>query len=108
MRVGKNGGPRGFDPRFTRTASVATVYKPYTNLVVRACVCGWSQGFFFSDYASKDGQAGDVLIAPSLPGEIVCIPMDGSMEWTIQKGSYLWWVLALPTVATRGWSFALR
>jgi hypothetical protein len=48
------------------------------------------QGFFFSDYATKDGQPGDVLIGPSLPGEIVCIPMDGSMAWKIQKGSYLW------------------
>lgn len=53
----------------------------------RSCCAG--EGFFFSDYASKDGQPGDVLIAPSLPGEIVCIPMDGSLEWTIQKGSYL-------------------
>lgn len=104
--------PKWWTPRPSTLASpvepLSRADRPLTVACVRVFVGGWGvrQGFFFSDYTSKDGQPGDVLIAPSLPGEIVCIPMDGSLEWTIQKGSYLWCVLASPS--SRGSPFALR
>ena len=35
------------------------------------------------------GQRGDLLLAPSSPGEIILLHMDGQREWAIQQSSYM-------------------
>ena len=35
------------------------------------------------------GNRGDLLLAPAVPGEIIMIHMDGQREWHIQKQSYM-------------------
>lgn len=47
------------------------------------------ENFFFSTYSTNDGLSGEVGVAPSLPGEIKIIEMDGSVNWICTGGSYL-------------------
>lgn len=47
------------------------------------------ENFFFSTYSTKDGGSGEVGIAPTLPGEIKVIELDGSVKWICTGGSYL-------------------
>lgn len=56
-----------------------------------------------SDFTSNDGQPADVLVAPKVPGEIILIQMDGSCEWKIQKGSYMWCVRPCLLCQTLSW-----
>ncbi len=47
------------------------------------------ENFFFSTYSTNDGLSGEVGVAPSLPGEIKIIEMDGTVNWICTGGSYL-------------------
>ena len=52
----------------------------------RCCCTG--ESFFFSKYTVEGGE-GDVLLGPSIPGDVMVVHMDGSTTYKIQKGSYL-------------------
>jgi len=53
----------------------------------RCCCAG--ESCCTSYYSNVGGGINDVLIAPSLPGEIVLINIDSDRPWRVQKGSYL-------------------
>ncbi|MBC7473027.1 MAG: TIGR00266 family protein [Candidatus Sericytochromatia bacterium] len=46
------------------------------------------ENFFFETLRASRG-AGHVLLAPSSPGDVVLLEMDGSREYNVQKGSFL-------------------
>ncbi|MHB8973939.1 MAG: TIGR00266 family protein [Pirellulaceae bacterium] len=45
--------------------------------------------FFFSTYATNDGRAGEVGLAPTHQGEVLQIDVDPSTRWLCAGGSYL-------------------
>jgi len=45
--------------------------------------------FFLSTYHAKGSQPGEVGIAPTLPGDVMQIDLDGSSRWLCAGGSYL-------------------
>ncbi len=45
--------------------------------------------FFLSTYHAAGGVAGEVGIAPTLPGDVMEVEMDGSSRWLCAGGSYL-------------------
>jgi uncharacterized protein (TIGR00266 family) len=47
------------------------------------------ESFFLSTYLAAGGSAGEVGIAPTLPGDVMCVDLDGSMRWLCAGGSYL-------------------
>lgn len=44
--------------------------------------------FFYQTLTAENGD-GEVLLAPAPPGEILLLEMDGSLEYLVQKGSFL-------------------
>ncbi|KXZ49971.1 hypothetical protein GPECTOR_18g128 [Gonium pectorale] len=57
--------------------------------LLRCCCAGGSM--FFSHYTLLPGMGprGDILMAPAVPGEIILLPMDGSIGWIVQPGGFL-------------------
>ena len=55
--------------------------------------CCASESAFMTTFRLKPtatgGEAGDVLLSPAVPGEIILLNLDGKTEWRIQKGSFL-------------------
>jgi uncharacterized protein (TIGR00266 family) len=47
------------------------------------------ESFFLSKYTAAGGVAGEVGIAPMLPGDVMQVEMDGSSRWLCSGGSYL-------------------
>jgi uncharacterized protein (TIGR00266 family) len=47
------------------------------------------ESFFFSTYSTRDGQPGEVGLAPTHQGEIFLIDVDSSTTWVCSGGSYL-------------------
>jgi uncharacterized protein (TIGR00266 family) len=47
------------------------------------------ENFFFSTYATNDGQPGEVGLAPTHQGEVFLIDVDPSINWVCAGGSYL-------------------
>ena len=47
------------------------------------------ESFFLSTYHAAGGMAGEVGIAPTLPGDVMQVDMDGSTRWLCAGGSYL-------------------
>ncbi len=47
------------------------------------------ENFFFSTYATNDGRAGEVGLAPTHQGELFLIDVDPSVKWICAGGSYL-------------------
>lgn len=45
--------------------------------------------FFMSTYTAEGGSPGEVVLAPSLLGEVHIIEMDGSAKWMCAGGSYM-------------------
>ena len=45
--------------------------------------------FFLSKYTAEGGVAGEVGLAPSLPGDVMKVELDGSSRWLCAGGSYL-------------------
>ncbi len=45
--------------------------------------------FFFSTYRVRDDQPGEVGLAPTLPGSVMALDLDGSRSWYCTGGSYL-------------------
>ncbi|MCA9089144.1 MAG: TIGR00266 family protein [Planctomycetaceae bacterium] len=45
--------------------------------------------FFLSTYSVRDGQPGEVGLAPTAMGEVWAIDLDGSTDWLCAGGSYL-------------------
>jgi uncharacterized protein (TIGR00266 family) len=47
------------------------------------------ESFFISRYEALGGVAGEVGIAPTLPGDVMQVELDGSSRWLCAGGSYL-------------------
>lgn len=47
------------------------------------------ESFFMSTYRTTDGRPGEVGLAPTLPGEVQEITLDGSSDWITAGGSYV-------------------
>jgi uncharacterized protein (TIGR00266 family) len=47
------------------------------------------ESFFLSKYTAAGGVAGEVGIAPMLPGDVMQVELDGSSRWLCGGGSYL-------------------
>jgi uncharacterized protein (TIGR00266 family) len=47
------------------------------------------ESFFLSKYTAAGGVAGEVGIAPMLPGDVMQVELDGSSRWLCAGGSYL-------------------
>ena len=47
------------------------------------------ESFFLSTYRADGGVEGEVGIAPTLPGDVMQVDMDGSSSWLCAGGSYL-------------------
>jgi uncharacterized protein (TIGR00266 family) len=48
-----------------------------------------AENFFFSTYSCNGPEAGEVGLAPTLPGDLAIIECDGSRKWLCTGGSYL-------------------
>ena len=46
------------------------------------------ESFFINTFTASDG-AGEVIVAPALPGDIIHLPVDGSKAIMVQSGSWL-------------------
>jgi uncharacterized protein (AIM24 family) len=51
---------------------------------IRPCVALSTEALSFAQ-----GQRGDLLLAPAVPGEIIMIHCDGQREWALQKTAYM-------------------
>mmetsp|Transcript_37380 Transcript_37380/g.97016 ORF Transcript_37380/g.97016 Transcript_37380/m.97016 type:complete len:315 (+) Transcript_37380:293-1237(+) len=55
----------------------------------RSCCAGESAFFSFFTLEPGQGDRGDIMLAPAVPGELMLLQLQGQMQWCIQKGAFL-------------------